>query len=458
MAIRPQYHFTPKKNWINDPNGLCFHNGRYHLYYQYNPFGVCWGCMHWGHASSTNLLDWEDHPIALAYDNEFDKDGCFSGSAIEKDGLLHIMYTGVKYHNVKLNEHNIPVQADPNGFTPAQIHAVSKDGGLTFEKTLPPAIPVDKHAHPVHVRDPKVWKTKEGFYRLVLGNTENQRQGSLLFYRSDDLISWTYEGKWTSPDFGWGWECPDFFELDGYDVLIFSPMGAGPEECSNLSLYLIGHMDWETFDFRWEKKGFVDECFDIYAPQSFLHENRRIMIGWLRMLTPFPNDDFCGMMTLARELSVREGFLCSYPVAELEQKRVSLYQKKETTHSITTKSACYDLETEFSGDKPFSCQLSGAKNETLKVDYNEKTSVLTIDRSGVLNGYQGMVGANSIRIPLPRKQSHQLRIVMDHSVAEFFVDKGLRTCSCIINPSQELATVKVEFTAPTPCTVWGLTP
>lgn len=200
-SLRPKYHFTPKSNWLNDPNGLCYYNGTFHLYYQYNPFAPCWGCMHWGHATSKDMLNWKYEEIALKYDNEYDKDGCFSGSAIEKDGKLHIFYTGVKYHKIKYNEYNIPIQEDPNGFTPSQIHAVSEDGGYSFKKILPPSImPTDNTL----MRDPKVFKTKEGFYRMVLGDTEDYKKGSLVFYKSDDLNKWEFEGKWTSDKFGWG--------------------------------------------------------------------------------------------------------------------------------------------------------------------------------------------------------------------------------------------------------------
>ena len=157
------------------------------------------------------MLNWQYENIALKYDNEYDKDGCFSGSAIEKEGKLHIFYTGVKYHKIKYNEYNIPIQEEPNGFTPSQIHAVSEDGGYSFKKILPPSImPIKDN----QMRDPKVFKTKEGFYRMVLGDTEDYKNGSILFYKSNDLNEWTFEGKWTSDKFGLGWECPDFFDLN----------------------------------------------------------------------------------------------------------------------------------------------------------------------------------------------------------------------------------------------------
>lgn len=323
-SLRPKYHFTPESNWLNDPNGLCYYNGTFHLYYQYNPFAPCWGAIHWGHATSKDMLNWQYENIALKYDNEYDKDGCFSGSAIEKEGKLHIFYTGVKYHKIKYNEYNIPIQEEPNGFTPSQIHAVSEDGGYSFKKILPPSImPIKDN----QMRDPKVFKTKEGFYRMVLGDTEDYKNGSILFYKSNDLNEWTFEGKWTSDKFGLGWECPDFFDLNNNDVLIFSPMGAGSEEYPNIAMYLKGKMDFTNFNFNIESKGLLDESFEMYAPQTFNYydENkqreRRIMIGWIRMSKPFDNNNtFCGMMTIPRECFIENEIFRTYPIEEFNDK------------------------------------------------------------------------------------------------------------------------------------------
>lgn len=438
MDLRPKYHFTPKENWINDPNGLCYHKGLYHLYYQYNPFAPCWGCMHWGHATSKDMLNWKHEEIALKYDNEYDKDGCFSGSAIEKDGDLHIFYTGVKYHKVKYNEYNIPISEDPNGFTPCQIHAVSHNGGFSFEKILPPAIETDsKYTHPVHVRDPKVFKTKEGFYRIVLGNTENYKNGSLIFYRSNDLYNWKFEGKWESKDFGWGWECPDFFEIDDKDILIFSPMGAGDEKIPSISMYLTGKMDFNSFNFNWECKGLIDEALDIYAPQTFkyydeeIKKERRIMIGWIRMSKNFENNNFCGMMTIPRECYIENGKFKTFPIKEYNDKRVAnLINQASDNYFINSKNNLYDIE--FIANSDFNIVLFANENKKgLYITYSKEKSSIIIDRKDVV--FEGMSGIEKKEIFLD-SDNFEIRIIADVSVMELFINKGEKNYTATIFP------------------------
>ena len=431
MNLRPKYHFTPQSNWMNDPNGLCYHNGLFHLYYQYNPFAPCWGAIHWGHATSKDMLEWKHENIALKYDNEYDKDGCFSGSAIEKDGKLHIFYTGVKYYKVKYNEYNIPIQDDPNGFTPSQIHAVSEDGGYSFKKILPPSIMVDtRYMHDVHVRDPKVFKTKEGFYRIVLGNTEDYKDGSLVFYRSDDLNEWKFEGKWSSEGFGWGWECPDFFDVNDNDILIFSPMGAGSKEYPNISMYLIGKMDFNNFHFNIENKGLIDESLEIYAPQTFSYydkekqRERRIMIGWIRMLKTFDDDNnFCGMMTIPRECYAENGIFKTYPIEEFNNRRKEILKDFNNTKNL------YDIE--FKLKENFDITLFADNNKKgLYLNYDKNNSLLTIDRKDVK--YEGMSGLEKIEIKT--QSGNDIRIIADTSVIEIFINKGEKTCSFTVYP------------------------
>lgn len=430
MKLRPKYHFTPKSNWMNDPNGLCYHNGLFHLYYQYNPFGICWGCMHWGHATSKDMINWNHEDIALKYDNEYDKDGCFSGSAIEKDGKLHIFYTGVKYHKIKYNEYNIPVQDDPNGFTPCQIHAISEDGGYTFKKILPPVIEVDtRYMHDVHVRDPKVFKTKNGFYRIVLGNTENYKNGSLIFYKSNDLNTWEFEGKWESNEFGWGWECPDFFEIDNNDVLVFSPMGAGSKEYPNISMYLLGKMDFNNFNFNIANKGLIDDSLEIYAPQTFNYyddkqnKERRIMIGWIRMIKPFDDNEFCGMMTIPRECFVENDVFKTYPVKEFENERKGALNDFNNTKNL------YDIEFKIKDNFDITLFADSSK-KGLYLNYDKNNSLLTINRKDVK--YNGMSGLEKIEIKA--KSGDDVRIISDISVVEIFINRGEKTSSFTVSP------------------------
>ena len=163
---RPLFHLTPLVGWMNDPNGFCWYKGQYHLFYQYHPFSRQWGPMHWGHAVSSDLLHWTYMPCALAPDTAADAGGCFSGSAVETpDGRLMLVYTGVQPAGTFRRE--------------TQAQCVAFGDGMNFEKSL--MNPVIRHAHlpegysEFDFRDPKVWREKDGSYRMVVGNRHEER-------------------------------------------------------------------------------------------------------------------------------------------------------------------------------------------------------------------------------------------------------------------------------------------
>ena len=212
--MRQHYHFMPQTGWINDPNGLIYYKGKYHYFYQLNPYYGHWDYMHWGHAISSDLMHWEYLPVALAPSEEYDdhmRGGCFSGSAIEHDGKLFLMYTGTSNHG--------------EGYVQTQCIAYSGDG-INFTKyegnpviCPPEGVPSDLF------RDPKVWE-HDGVYYMVCGASRNKR-GQALLYRSSDMLHWEFfnvlaesRGEW-----GYMWECPDFYQLEDKYVLTFSPMG-----------------------------------------------------------------------------------------------------------------------------------------------------------------------------------------------------------------------------------------
>ena len=263
---RQGYHFMAPTGWINDPNGLSFYNGEYHLFYQYNPYSGEWQSMHWGHAVSKDLVNWRHLPVALApsefYDND-DKGGCFSGSAVDDNGVLTLMYTGT------VNEGETSIQT--------QCIATSNDG-INFEKyENNPVIAKYPKDGSMDFRDPKVWRENDAWY-VVIGSSKDN-DGKALLYKSDDLRNWEYVGVLaeSNGEFGYMWECPDFFKLDDKYVLIISPMGVENRKV----IYFVGDMDYNTGKFTYETEGEIDLGFDYYAPQTLLDDkNRRIMIGW----------------------------------------------------------------------------------------------------------------------------------------------------------------------------------
>ena len=327
---RPKFHLTPCVGWTNDPNGFSFYKGQYHLFYQSNPYDTFWNSMHWGHAVSKDLLRWEYLPCAMAPDEPYDSFGCFSGSAIElPDGRHMLMYTGVRKEGGDVQEE-------------LQTQCIAVGDGLDYHKlsTNPvidlPSLPEGMSRN--DFRDPKIWRDEDGTYRCVVGSCRENRNGAMLQYRSADGLQWEFESILIENDgkFGRMWECPDFFTLDGKQVLICSPQDMLPEgfeyHNGNGTLCLIGHLDESKKHFHYEHNQSVDYGIDFYAPQSVqAPDGRRIMIGWMQ------NWDTCdqqgakerkwfGQMTLPRELTIENGRLYQRPIRELEQHRSGMVQ------------------------------------------------------------------------------------------------------------------------------------
>lgn len=217
---RPGFHLAARVGWMNDPNGFSYYKGKYHLFYQYNPYDSHWGPMHWGHAVSKDLLHWEYLPAALAPDADFDRDGCFSGSAaVLPDGRQLLIYTGVIR------------ETQPDGsMRDVQTQCLAVGDGVDYEKYAGNPVltkeDLPDNGSKFDFRDPKIWKTADGAYRCVVGNCTPERDGQILLFSSEDGFRWKYEKILAANNkrYGMMWECPDFFELDGKAVLLTSPM------------------------------------------------------------------------------------------------------------------------------------------------------------------------------------------------------------------------------------------
>ena len=322
---QPWFHVTGGIGWINDPNGFSPYKGEYHLFFQYYPYDTKWGPMHWGHVKTKDFIKWERLPCAMAPDTEYDRDGCFSGGAVEMaDGRHLLIYTGV---STKRNQ---------NGKIEAfQTQCIAIGDGVDYEKyELNPVIGADliPEKGSVHdFRDPKIWREGDTYY-VVVGNRGEDGSGNILMYESDDAINWKYDGIVSSShnQYGRMWECPDFFELDGKDVLFTSPQemtAIGLEfHPGNANVCIIGKFDRNTHHLNRESVQAVDYGLDFYAMQTLqTYDGRRVMIGWMQNweTSSSKNEDlqFCGMMTIPRELSIRNGRLCQNPVREIEQYR-----------------------------------------------------------------------------------------------------------------------------------------
>ncbi|MCW5962468.1 MAG: glycoside hydrolase family 32 protein [Bryobacterales bacterium] len=256
---RPRYHFLPPRNWMNDPNGLAFYKGEYHVFYQHNPSAAVWGDMHWGHAASRDLLQWRHFPIALApTPGGYDKDGVFSGCMVVDGESPTLIYTGTQPE----------VQAIATSSHP-RLETWSKWEG----NPVIPAPPIGLEV--TGFRDPFVWKEGPDWL-MALGSGQKGRGGAILLYRSADLRSWEYLHPLVASDdpaLGTMWECPNFFPLGAKHVLLFSPIPL------RKALYMIG--SYKNRRFEMESVGSLDDGGHFYAPQVFTDgANRRVMFGW----------------------------------------------------------------------------------------------------------------------------------------------------------------------------------
>ena len=316
---RPLFHLTPPIGWMNDPNGFCWYKDQFHLFYQYHPFSRDWGPMHWGHAVSKDLLHWTYLPCALAPDTAADAGGCFSGSAVPlPDGRLLLCYTGVQPAGTFRRE--------------TQAQCVAFGDGTDFEKSL--LNPVIRHAHlppeysAFDFRDPKAWLAPDGTLRLVAANRHETKQGAILLFESRDGLDWRLRGEIDAScdEYGRMWECPDFFPLDGKQVLLVSPqeMYAREEFHAGFgTVALLGSFDEKECHFERESVQPVDHGLNFYAPQTTLApDGRRIMIAWMdnwETCKEAPRrHEWYAQMCAPRELFVRDGRLMQLPIREME--------------------------------------------------------------------------------------------------------------------------------------------
>jgi beta-fructofuranosidase len=425
------YHFRPLTGWINDPNGLIHYKGEYHLFYQYHPFTAKRGPMHWGHAKSKDLLKWEYLPVAMAPFEEYEKDGCYSGSAVELDGKLMLIYTGHVKQDGKRKE--------------VQCIAESTDG-VTFTKFKGnPVIPFspDKQED---FRDPKVWKHGDHWY-MVVGTGENGI-GKALLYRSPDLYEWKYIGvaAESNGEQGHMWECPDLFPLGNKHVLIVSPKGMN----NGKNIYIVGEMNYEQGKFIPEYYNEIDHGFDFYASQTFLEDKgRRIIIGWMGIWSdpdlPTKSHGWAGAMTLPRELTLLpDGKVSILPVQEVQQLRNEHYpfsnilispQSSNILHDV--KGDCleilaeFDLESCNATEFGFKVRCSPDSKEQTRVVYHTATQELRVDRN---QSGKGKPGISSVKLDYDTDKKLKIHIFVDRSSVEVFGNDGRVNISNRIYP------------------------
>ncbi|MFC0558850.1 glycoside hydrolase family 32 protein [Halalkalibacter alkalisediminis] len=437
------YHVMPQANWMNDPNGFSFYKGEYHLFYQHHPFNSKWGPMYWGHVKSKDLVHWEHLPIALAPSEDYDKDGCFSGSAIEKDGKLYLMYTGNVWIDGKLDEDLKQVQA----------LAVSDDG-IHFEKLKENpviSVPPKGDVNTFHFRDPKIWKHNDHYY-CVLGSKTKANKGQVLLYRSENLINWDFISVMAKGEgnFGFMWECPDLFELDGNEVLVMSPQGMNPEANNYHNLhqagYVVGQLDYQTGELKHESFHLLDNGFDFYAPQTMLDDKgRRILIAWMDMWEndmPTQEFNYAGAMTIPRVVTLQDGQLFTNPAPELMKLRGEEVQYKgeivETDKRLDgIQGDCIELKIviEFQDAIEFGLKLrvDEATGQETVLRFDRQGGTVSLDRNQSGNGPSGV---RTTEVDMTKGKVH-LHVFIDKSSVEVFINEGEKVMTARIYPSEQ---------------------
>ncbi|MFB5622919.1 MAG: glycoside hydrolase family 32 protein, partial [Nitrosarchaeum sp.] len=407
---RLKYHLMPPVGWMNDPNGLVFYKGQYHVFYQFYPYDSVWGPMHWGHSVSNNLVLFHDCLVALAPDLE-DESGCYSGGAIvdpNDPNRLYLYYTKHK---------------EVDGVIEERQGIAWSDDGIHFNKKLVPIIDLDEtapHGMTTDTRDP-LPIYRDGYYYLLLGSITPKRHGKILIYRSINAYDFEYHDEFTMDIFENAMaECPSISHYGNTDIFLFSTLYYDKVTKKNISYYVQGIFDFKEKKYLHSKPMLIDFGHHFYAPQTLVDDKDRIiMIAWMEMwesrkVTHDLGHNWNGAMTFPRELKIINDKLHQYPVEEIKNyrtKRLELLNEMRIQKSV-------DIEI-LDTAKDFSIHVCNSVNLVENFEINYRNGIISVS------------GENIKLLPLERVQCEDvidhvcLRILIDTSSIEIFVNDGI---------------------------------
>jgi beta-fructofuranosidase len=412
---RPLFHFLPPNNWMNDPNGLIQLGSHYHLFYQHNPYSPTWGEMHWGHAVSSDLLHWEDHPIALSpTPGGLDQTGCWSGCAVNFHQIPTLIYTA------------------RNGETETVCLATSQDELMTVQKhPRNPAYILPPEGKALSgFRDPFVWKNGLG-WSMIIGSGYPGKGGVIFLYKSQDLMRWELKGsllEWDDLELGDMWECPSLISFGTTYLLIISVMAQGK------AVYFMG--DFIRDKFIPKKRGILDAGGAYYAPLAFTDEkDRAIIFGWSwerRSVNTQFASGWAGVQALPRQLTLAaNGDLRIEPIEEvesirkefIEMGRVSVAANQEVVLPISGN--C--LEISLSIEAP--CNKFGIKvlcspdqSEFTEIGFDPINASIYIDTTKSSQSTETFKERFESLIDLLDEETLMVRIFIDRSILEVFIN------------------------------------
>ncbi|WP_166967403.1 glycoside hydrolase family 32 protein [Yeosuana marina] len=473
---RPNFHFTPKKAWMNDPNGMFYKNGYYHLYFQHYPDGNTWGPMHWGHAISTDMVTWKEMPIAIYPD---EKGYIFSGSSVvDVNNSSGFSKNGIEPIIAMFTYHDMDGEKSGNINYQSQAIAYSLDEGQTFTKYS--ENPVIKNPGIKDFRDPKmVWDSIHEKWLMVLAAGQK-----IMFYSSSNLKDWKLESDFGDGVGGHGgvWECPDLFpmKVQGTDevkwVLLVSINPGGPNGGS-ATQYFIGDFDGKKFtiDASFEndlnkseyKSIWIDYGKDNYAGVTWSNipdsDGRKLFIGWMsnwEYANVVPTETWRSAMTVARQIELQK-VNASYrllfqPVRELTNYRSTKFKKESIAIKGDTKiidSKAIDLSsTEINfkisnlKNSGFSFKLTNKQGDTLAFGYNHSNKNFFVDRRK--SGKTAFSEKFSDRVSMANRISINPdfigTIILDKTSIELFFDNGETVMTEIFFPNSPFDKLSIE--------------
>ncbi len=455
-CFRPQIHFSPPQNFMNDPNGLIYYKGKYHLLYQYNPYGSEWGHVSWGHAISPDLIHWKHLPIAI---REEDDIMIFSGSAVHdlrntsglaksKTGSLVAIFTG--------NDNKLQYQM--------QNLAFSNDEGLTWTRVKDKPV-LDLRLR--HFRDPKVfWFEKERKWIMVVSLADRK---IIRFYCSDDLKNWKYLS-----DFGSAgmmdtqfWECPDLFELpvenekDSTKWVLKTDVIENAISGGSGSQYFIGHFNGKEFlnDNSPDKILWVDYGKDFYAAQTFNNlpksQKRVVWIAWMnnwQYANHLPTSPWRGQMTIPRKLSLiktENGIrLFQQPVSEIKKLRQDNLHYRDLLISpafdplnkLHLDQASFEIIAEFKRESAtnFGIRIFWGKKYWIKIGYDNINKKIFLDRrnSGTVDFNENFSAIHYAPLNMVQKKNINLHVIVDGCSIEIFANHGEVVITDLVFPRE----------------------
>ena len=455
---RPQIHFTPDKNWVNDPNGMVYYKGKYHLFFQHSPNSTVWSDISWGHATSNDLVHWERKPIAIYPDS---LGLIFSGSAVvDKNNSSGLGKNGITPLVAMYTSHDMLKEKAGVIDVESQSIAYSLDEGETWLKYK--ANPVLKNPGVRDFRDPKVfWHEQSKNWVASIA-----AQDQISFYASSDLKNWkklSDFGKTVGSHDG-VWECPDLFPME-YEgktvwVLIVNINPGGPNGGS-ASQYFVGNFNGKEFKCDYKQTKWMDYGPDEYAGVTWSNTgNRKLFIGWMsnwQYANIVPTEKFRNAFTIPRELGLKkineQYYVTSTPIAELKKiEKQSIVINNLTINGstdLTSKIGNMEVPSKFnlvlSNKNDFSIELVNTLNEKVVVGYSKDKNQFFLDRrnAGKVDFHKNFGRMNYA----PRLSSSDeifLSIYLDLASIEVFADNGLSVLTSVLFPNEKFSKMNIK--------------